>query len=257
MVESSAPILCNAATRANARHLLSLSPSCPLDCAARTRYDLDVNRLLRFGSFEADLTTRELKKMGVPVAVPPQPFDILAILLERPGMLVTRQELRARLWPDAVFVDFDHGLNKAVSKLREVLGDDGAKPRFVETLPRRGYRFITPVSSQSMEIAGPVTVARLLYEGRTAALSPGAHVVGRDKRSAVYLDSPSVSREHARVTVSADAASIEDLDSKNGTRVNGKEILGVTGLEDGDQIQIGLITLTFRNNQGTSTETIA
>jgi DNA-binding winged helix-turn-helix (wHTH) protein len=211
---------------------------------------------LHFGPFEADLTTRELKKMGVPVAVPPQPFDILAILLERQGMLVTRQELREHLWPDAVFVDFDHGLNKAVSKLREVLGDDGAKPRFVETLPRRGYRFIAPVSSQAMEIAGPVAVARLLYEGSTTTLSPGTHVVGRDKTSAVYLDSPSVSREHARVTVSASAASIEDLNSKNGTRVNGKEILGVTRLEDGDQIQMGLITLTFRTNQGTSTETI-
>ena len=194
--------------------------------------------------------------MSVPVALPPQPFDVLAILLERPGMLVTRQELRARLWPDAVFVDFDHGLNKAISKLREVLGDDGARPRFVETLPRRGYRFITPVSFQSIEIAGPVAVARLLYEGRTAALSPGAHVVGRDKTSAVYLDSPSVSREHARITVSASAATIEDLSSKNGTRVNGKEIRGVTELEDGDQIQIGLITLTFRTHQGTSTETI-
>jgi DNA-binding winged helix-turn-helix (wHTH) protein len=211
---------------------------------------------LRFGPFEVDLTTRELKKMSVLVALPPQPFDVLAILLERPGMLVTRQELRARLWPDAVFVDFDHGLNKAISKLREVLGDNGAKPRFVETLPRRGYRFITPVSSQSMELAGPVAVARLLYEGRTAALSPGAHVVGRDKTSAVYLDSPSVSREHARVTVSASVASIEDLNSKNGTRINGKAILGVTRLEDGDQIQIGLIRLTFRINQGTSTETI-
>ena len=216
-----------------------------------------MNRVLRFGPFEADLTTRELKKMGVPVALPPQPFDVLALLLERPGMLVTRQELRARLWPDAVFVDFDHGLNKAISKLRDVLDDDGAKPRFVETLPRRGYRLITAVSSQSMEIAGPIAIARLLYEGRTAALLPGVHLVGRDKSSAVCVDSPSVSREHARVTVSTDAASIEDLDSKNGTRVNGKEIQGVTGLEDGDQIQIGLVTLTFRINQGTSTETIA
>ena len=211
---------------------------------------------MRFGPFEADLTTRELKKMGVSVALPPQPFDVLAILLERPGMLVTRQELRARLWPDAVFVDFDHGLNKAISRLREVIGDDGAKPRFVETLPRRGYRFITPVSSQSTEIPGPVAVARLLYDGRTATLSPGSHVVGRDKTSGVYLDSPSVSRQHARLTLSANGASIEDLDSKNGTRVNGKQIVGVTELADGDLIQIGLIRLTFRFNQGTSTETI-
>lgn len=194
--------------------------------------------------------------MGAPVALPPQPFDILAILLERPGMLVTRQELRARLWPDAVFVDFDHGLNKAVSKLREVLGDDGAEPRFVETLPRRGYRFITPVASHSTEIGGPVVVARFLYEGRTATLSAGTHIVGRDKTSGVCLNSPSVSREHARVTVSFNAATIEDLGSKNGTRVNGKEITGVTNLEDGDQIQIGRITLLFRINQGSSTETI-
>jgi DNA-binding winged helix-turn-helix (wHTH) protein len=215
-----------------------------------------VNRVLRFGPFEADLTTRELKKTGVPVTVPPQPFEVLAMLLERPGMLVTREELRALLWPDAVFVDFDHGLNKAVSKLSEVLGDDGSSPRFVETLPRRGYRLITPVSSQSTAIASPIAMARLLYEGTTAALAPGVHLLGRDKSCAVQLDSPSVSREHARINLTAGTASIEDLGSKNGTRVNGKDIDGVTQLEDGDQIQIGLITLMFRTNQGTSTETI-
>jgi len=214
-----------------------------------------VSRLIRFGPFEADLMSGELRKTGVRVAVQAQPFEILAALLERPGVLITREELRVRIWPNEVFVDFDHGLNKGVSKLREVLGDDGSKPRYVETLPRRGYRFIATVSEQSIEAAGHAVVARLLHEGKTIPLSPGVHFIGRDESSAVCLNSATVSRRHARLTLAANAASIEDLHSKNGTRVKGKAIRGVTQLHNGDQIEVGSIALTFLVSQRTSTET--
>jgi len=213
-----------------------------------------VSRLVRFGPFEADLTTGELTKMGVPVDLQPRPFELLAILLERPGELITREELRRRLWADAVFVDFEHGVNKAISKLREALDDDGAKPQFVETLPRRGYRFIALVSEGS-GIAGRPVLARLLYDDRTVSLSAGVHVIGREEGSAVCIQSDTVSRRHARVIVSPHATSIEDLGSKNGTRVRGRKISGGTPLQDRDQIQIGSITLTFRISQGASTET--
>ena len=99
-------------------------------------------RVACFGLFELDLQTGELRKQGVKLALQDQPFRVLAMLLARPGELVTREELRAALWPDAVFVDFDHGLNKAVGKIRQTLSDLADSPRFVETLPRRGYRFI-------------------------------------------------------------------------------------------------------------------
>jgi DNA-binding winged helix-turn-helix (wHTH) protein/Tol biopolymer transport system component len=103
-------------------------------------------RPLRFGNFELDLRAGELRRAGVKLKLSGQPFQLLTILLEHAGEVVTREELREQLWPDT-FVDFDHNLNKAINKIREVLRDSAESPRFVETLPRRGYRFIAPVES--------------------------------------------------------------------------------------------------------------
>jgi TolB-like protein/DNA-binding winged helix-turn-helix (wHTH) protein len=101
-------------------------------------------RRLRFGVFEADLGARELTKLGRLLPLQEQPFLLLAMLLEKPGELVTREELRARLWPQTV-VDFDHGLNKAISKIRDALGDSAENPRFIQTIARRGYKFLADV----------------------------------------------------------------------------------------------------------------
>jgi len=100
---------------------------------------------LRFGVFELDLRAGELRKHGLRVRLQEQPFQVLAALLEHPGEVVTREELQRRLWPADTFVDFDHGLNKAISKIREALGDSAESPRFVETVARRGYRFLAEV----------------------------------------------------------------------------------------------------------------
>ena len=102
-------------------------------------------RLVVFGTFEVDLQAGELRKSGVKLKLTGQPFQVLTILLERPGEVITREELQKRLWPDT-FVDVDHNLNTAINKIREVLGDSAESPRFVETLPRRGYRFVAPVN---------------------------------------------------------------------------------------------------------------
>ena len=107
---------------------------------------------VRFGAFELDTRTGELRKAGLRINLPEQPFQVLKTLLDRPGDLVTREDLRQRLWPAETFVDFEHGLNAAVRRLRDALGDSADAPRFVETLPRRGYRFIAPV------VQPPVTV---------------------------------------------------------------------------------------------------
>jgi TolB-like protein/DNA-binding winged helix-turn-helix (wHTH) protein/Tfp pilus assembly protein PilF len=103
------------------------------------------SKMIRCGAFEIDLRAFELRKHGLRLKLAEQPFQILALLLERPGQVVTREEIRARLWPGDTFVDFDHGLNNAVMRLREALADSSDRPRFVETLPRRGYRFIALV----------------------------------------------------------------------------------------------------------------
>lgn len=104
-----------------------------------------VAKTARFGLFEVDLDSGELWKDGTRIRLQEQPFRVLAMLLERPGEMVTREQLRSQLWPGDTFVDFDHSLNTAVNKLREALGDAAANPRFVQTIARRGYRFIAPV----------------------------------------------------------------------------------------------------------------
>ncbi|MGH9741628.1 MAG: winged helix-turn-helix domain-containing protein [Candidatus Acidiferrum sp.] len=105
------------------------------------------SHVVRFEAFEVDLRAGELYKAGRKIKLQAQPFQILTMLLERPGEVVTREELQKKLWPADTFVDFDHSVNTAIKKLRQALGDDNKKPKFVETLPKRGYRFITAVKA--------------------------------------------------------------------------------------------------------------
>jgi cholera toxin transcriptional activator len=102
-------------------------------------------RRYRFGVFEADSTTGELRRKGVRIKLHSQPFQVLVMLLERPGELLTREEISRELWPDGTFVDYEHGVNSAVNRLRDALGDKANSSRFIETLARRGYRFVAPV----------------------------------------------------------------------------------------------------------------
>jgi cholera toxin transcriptional activator len=99
----------------------------------------------RFGAFEADAATGELRRGGIRVRVHVQPSQVLLLLLEKPGVVLTRDEIARELWPDGTFVDFDHGVNSAVNRIREALGDKAKSPRYIETLARRGYRFVAPV----------------------------------------------------------------------------------------------------------------
>src|SRR5271169_2920791 len=103
------------------------------------------NGIFRFGVYEADPASGELRKAGIRLRVQEQPFQVLLVLLDRPSEVVTREELCQRLWPADTFVDFDHSLNTIINKLREALSDSAANPRFIETLARRGYRFLAPV----------------------------------------------------------------------------------------------------------------
>src|SRR5467141_5059828 len=115
--------------------------------------------ILRFGVFEVDVRSGELRKQGVRVKLQEQPFQVLRVLLKCPGEVVTREELRNQNWPADTFVDFDNNLNTAINKLREALGDAADNPRFIETLPRRGYRFIAPVTGVDGTTRGTATGA--------------------------------------------------------------------------------------------------
>ena len=119
--------------------------------------------IVRFGTFELDLQTGELRHAGQKVKLQEQPFQVLATLLEHPGKIVTREELRNKLWPEDTFVDFDHSLNAAIKRLRDALGESADAPVFIETLARRGYRFIAPVNGSSA--SGVVETARAAKQG--------------------------------------------------------------------------------------------
>src|SRR6266852_3233055 len=123
--------------------------------------------ILRFGTFEVDARSGELRKQGVRIKLQDQPFHVLTALLRQPGEVVTRDELRAQIWPDDTFVDFDNSLNTSVNKVREALADSADSPRFIETLPRRGYRFIAPVTDVDGTARGTAT-------GESGAVRPSS-----------------------------------------------------------------------------------
>jgi cholera toxin transcriptional activator len=134
----------------------------------------------RFGLFELDLAAGELRKNGAKLRMQEQPFQMLAFLLERAGQVVTREELRQKLWPADTFVDFDHSLNTAVNKLREALGDSASSPRYVETLARRGYRFIAPVQDSGTGHVGTGAFARSAERSEASAPQASPEVLHPD-----------------------------------------------------------------------------
>ena len=125
----------------------------------------------RFGVFEADAATGELRRQGLRVKLNAQPFQLLLMLLERPGEMLTREEISRRLWPDGIFVDSEHGVNSAVNRIREALGDTANNPRFVETLARRGYRFVAPVEEVGPDM--PQAAAKPATAGPETSDEPG------------------------------------------------------------------------------------
>src|SRR5712664_3641919 len=138
--------------------------------------------ILRFGVFEVDLRAGEVHKQGARIRLQEQPFHVLTLLLKRPGEVVTREELRAQNWPADTFVDFDNGLDTSINKLREALGDSADNPRFIETLPRRGYRFIAPVDGvdgatrgtpAGVSVATPTRSRKIVVTATVAVLAAG------------------------------------------------------------------------------------
>lgn len=153
------------------------------------------NGIFRFGVYEADPGSGELRKSGVRLRVQEQPFQVLLVLLERPGEVVTREELRQKLWPADTFVDFDHSLNTVINKLREALSDSAANPRFIETLARRGYRFLAPVEFAGRQAAPgiPAVPAEISKEAASAQPPSPVSMLTRPE------DVPAVRRKYVRV----------------------------------------------------------
>jgi DNA-binding winged helix-turn-helix (wHTH) protein len=202
---------------------------------------------LQFDGFTVDTGTRELLRGGQPVHLSPKAFDLLEILVRRRPEAVPRAEIEKRVW-GATHVS-DTSLAGLVGELRKALGDPGRPPRFIRTVHSFGYAFCGTASSAAHVAGTPSAAAAavLLVSGRREiVLAQGENLLGRQAGAVAWLDSPSVSRRHARIVVSGATATIEDLGSRNGTRVAGRAVEGRVPLSDGDEIRLGSVAMTFR-----------
>ena len=203
-----------------------------------------------FDRFIFDSERRELLDAGEPVHIGPKAFHLLQILLERAPRALSKTELLETIWPDTV-VD-ESGIAGLVNELRKALGDSANKPRFIRTVHGFGYAFCGPLpAGASRARAGSV-----VYRGQEVPLFHGANVLGRDANADVCVDDTTVSRRHATITIDAHDVFIEDLDSKNGTFVDGEKVNGTMPLRDGQTVLLGDASLQYRA-LGASTSTVS
>lgn len=196
-----------------------------------------------FSDYELEREARLLRRSGEAVALSPKAFELLAILVDERPRALSKEKLHELLWPDA-FVS-DASLHNLVAELRSALGDDPRRPRFIRTLHRFGYAFQGAAMEAGSEENG---LGSLFWGGREIGLAPGENLIGRASECQVSLGSSTVSRHHARILVADGKALLEDLGSKNGTMVNGTRIDRSSPLQDGDEIRLGSIELTYRSS---------
>jgi DNA-binding winged helix-turn-helix (wHTH) protein len=200
----------------------------------------------RFGRFVLDGGTRQLLCDGDEVHLSPKAFELLSILLASQPRAVSKADLQERLWP-TTYVE-ETNLAGLVAEIRRALRDSATRPVFLRTVYRFGYRFVGDVETDEPSRVGarPARpIACVIFGNQRTALLPGANVIGRAPDAAVPCNAPGVSRHHARIVVSQNDATLEDLGSKNGTYLRGARVTAAR-LADGDEIRLGMASLTFR-----------
>ena len=210
-----------------------------------------------FGEFTLDDSTRQLISNGSELHLSTKAFELLTFLLTNRPRVVSKNELQERLWP-TTFVQ-ETNIAGLVAEIRRALHDPASKPRFIRTVHRVGYRFTGDVIEETNVARAPSVQSRLylMLDQREIMLMEGANVVGRAPDATIQIDSPGISRVHARILVHNGVARLEDLGSKNGTYVNGARIAAPYLLVDGHEIRLGTIVLTFRVAPTiTATETV-
>jgi DNA-binding winged helix-turn-helix (wHTH) protein len=207
---------------------------------------------LQFAECVLDRDTRELVRGGSLVPMAPKLFQLLETLIDARPRALSKTELHQALWPDT-FVS-DANLANLVADLREALGDDARDARIIRTVQRFGYAFQAEAHPVSPSGGSPSSF-RLVWGDREISLSEGDNILGRDRAAVAWIDVYSVSRQHAKIVISGDAATLEDLGSKNGTFARGAPVLKPTTLVDGDEIRIGTAVLTLRRFSGVATQT--
>jgi DNA-binding winged helix-turn-helix (wHTH) protein len=203
---------------------------------------------VRFDEFSFDMRSGCLRRNGQPRQLTGPASEVLRVLLEQRPELVTKEELLRRVWRGAAVEEGN--LTVAIADLRDALDDDAQKPRFVRTFHRRGYAFVAEaaeIGQAGKERPGVASIFVLEWAGQRLVLSEGENIVGRNPvRCSACIDEPRVSGRHARIVVSGDAATIEDLESTNHTFIRGVRVTSPTLLTSGDVIRLGGPDLTFR-----------
>jgi DNA-binding winged helix-turn-helix (wHTH) protein len=207
----------------------------------------------RFGVFVLDLDRRQLTRDGNEIHLTPKAFDLLAMLVDEAPRVVRKTELHERLWP-ATFVS-DATLVGHVKEVRRALGDRDVRTPMIRTAHGVGYAFTAPIDRGSVR---PTAVSRWIVAGsRRIALIEGENTIGRDPTATVFLDVAGVSRRHARIVISERGTVLEDLGSKNGTRIGETPVNGAVALHDGDPIHLGPVLIVYHASaSGVSTETV-
>jgi DNA-binding winged helix-turn-helix (wHTH) protein len=200
---------------------------------------------VRFGEFTLDLDARQLRGSNGELHLSPKAFELLKVLAENRPRALSKNELHEHLWP-ATFVS-EVNLATLVAEIRDALGDDARKPRFIRTAHRFGYAFCAAAGeTAAVSRADVTTFCWLIKDGRRVPLRPGENILGRDEGEGIQLDSPTVSRRHARIFIGDKTATLEDLDSKNGTFLHGERVSAAVPLTNGDEIRAGSVVLRFR-----------
>ena len=187
----------------------------------------------------------------------PKAYELLLLLIQNRTRAVSRAELQQHLWPSTYVLDTN--LASLIAEIRRALIDDSEDPRYIRTVHRFGYWFIAQVNESDEAAPPPPAPIRhwLIWDLKQVSLSAGVNIIGRAADAGVWIDAPGVSRHHAQITITESIATLEDLDSKNGTFVRGERVTGPRVLQDGDQIRLGSVVLTLRiPSPGGSTETV-
>jgi len=204
---------------------------------------------LKFGDCMLDLRARQLERGNKVVPLEPKMYELLEVLIKRRPAVVTNNELDELLWPKVYVARTS--LTRLVSELRAVLADTPRDSRVIRTVYKAGYAFCADVTCLPPARSSPATI-EVLWMKQSLPLTDGEHIAGRDAECSLVIDGTTVSRRHARITVAHGAATIEDLDSTNGTYVNGKRISAPTRLTPGDEFALGSEILQVRRRSASA-----
>ncbi len=209
---------------------------------------------VRFGEFTLDTESRQLRRGDAERHLSPKAFELLRLLIENRPRALSKAELHERLWP-STFVS-EATLSSLVAEVRDALGEKARRGRFVRTVHRFGYAFKGDATELGPRVQSADVRCWIVWDLGQVALRDGEHLLGRDADVAVWLESPTVSRHHARIRITGPDATIEDLGSKNGTFLRGECLAAPSPLTDGDEIRLGSVLVKFRRlGTGPSTET--